>query len=672
MKRKKIIMLALIVCLVSNFCIFPVSAQEISGRKNPLDVMFVLDASGSMRTNDPDRIALEVIKAFTDTVGTTDVRIGFVAYNDKIVAASGPVTAAEQSERAQLKERIDTTPYTGNTDIGLGLLHAEELLPVEEGRDRVIVLVSDGETDLKGSVTGRSPEQSNRDLDQVVQRCSEGQVPIYTIAFGEYSGNRAVLEEISAKTGASTYRAKSPELLIEVLYGILNNSLAYKIQQFTAGRYSQGTQEIHCVLDQSYLSEINVLLISPQRIGNTEIMYDGRQVPVTRMNYYAVGKVTGADITEAVRELTVHTDTGEGQQIKVYGIGYRSLEPVWNVETEVLKKQPVSYQIYFRDRDGNQVRDENFYREFEWKLEDSSGEDGKGVFRESRIEEGILQGEIEFGVSGHYDLEGMLADSLGSYRFQAGITVENTLPEGSLPQVRLNSFSKDIEWDLNEFFSDADGDPLEYTLETGAEPVSRMKLDGSRLVIKPVKPGEQTAALLISDGEAVTRYEFSVMTVPLWQAYWWVILLVALVLGAVLWKLFHKPEKELEEILHVSVENRFNGRLDAYFTKLPPEAGEIPPLVFHLYKMKENKFCLGDLLSAYTDEVEKLGLDQIYMVADEERKILLYHAAETSVMIGNSIACRELKYKLGFGDVVYITSTDKMYEMELRYIAVIQ
>lgn len=672
-ERKKIKVLILVCCLLINLCTArSVMAKEISGRKNALDVMFVLDISGSMKWNDPNRIALEVVKAFTDTVGTTDVRIGFVAYNDEIAAASSPVTVAEQSEREQLKQLIDATPYTGNTDIGLGLLHAYELMPEEEGRDRVIVLVSDGESDLKGSTTGRTLEQSNQDLDRVVQSCSEKEVPIYTIAFGDYSGNKGVLEDISARTGASTYMAKSPELLIEVLYGILNNSLAYKIQQFSVGRYSAGTQEIHCVLDKSYLSEINVLLISPQRIGNTAIQYDGKQIPITVMNYYAVGKVTGSAVSETVRELTVSTDTTDGQQIKVYVIGYRNLEPILNLDTEVTKKQAIPYQVYFKDMDGNQIINEAFYREFEWNLEDASQNDDQNVLQTVAIEDGFFQGELEFGMSGNYELEGVLADSLGSYRFSAKITAQNTLPSGSLPKITPNIFSKDIIWDLDEFFTDIDGDLLQYTLEEGPEAKAGMVLEDNKLIIKPMKSGQQSAVLLISDGEDVVPYEFSMVVIPLWQAYWQVVLILIAILGFILWKLLYKPEKELEEILQVSPENRFNGRLDAYFTKLPQNAGEIPPLVFQLYKMKENKFCLGDLLNDYADEVEKMGLDQIYMVADEERKILLYHATESSVMIGNSIACRELKYKLGFGDVIYITSADGKYEMELRYIAVIQ
>ena len=93
-------------------------AAEISGQKHALDVNFVLDVSGSMKTNDPDGIALDMVKAFIDTVHIQNIRIGFVAYNDKIVSSSSPVSIVELSERERLKELIDTVAYSGNTDIG--------------------------------------------------------------------------------------------------------------------------------------------------------------------------------------------------------------------------------------------------------------------------------------------------------------------------------------------------------------------------------------------------------------------------------------------------------------------------------------------------------------------------------------------------------------------------
>lgn len=658
-------------CLLISLCLVQVTmAEEITGKKNPLDVIFVVDSSGSMKSNDPNRIALEMVKAFTDTIHTENVRVGFVAYNDEIVASASLVSVKEQAEREQLKQLVDATPYRGNTDIGLGLWQAHEILSeVHENRDQVIVLISDGETDLNGSTTGRTLEQSNQDLNQVVESCKDKKIPIYTIALGDYSGSKAVLEQIATNTSARTYTTKSPELLIQVMYGILENNLAYEIQQFSSGKYSQGNQEIRCILDEPYLNEINVLLISPQSLGNTTIQYGENQIPITAMRYYAVGKIT--DIDDTIRELNVKTDTKNSQQVNLYVLGYRNLEPILNIETEVQKNQDIPYLLYFKDGEGNIIKNENYYKKFRWNFEGLYLEDHSKKTLYSEVREGFLQGELKFGNSGDYELNGTFEDSLGNYQFHTIVSVYNTEPAGSLPEMKLTVFSEEVVWDLNEFFTDADGDQLKYSIETGAENNAKLLLESNTLTIKPEHSGKQTATILISDGETVVSYDFSVGVVPLWQVYWWVIAIIALIIIA-LWKIFHKPEQTLEQILEVSTENRFNGRLDVYFTKIPQEENEIPPLNFHLYKMKKNRFCLGELLTDYPVEAEQLGLHQIFMIADEGRKIILYHTAESAVMIGNSIACCEFKYKLSFGDVVYITSKSGAYELELRYISVIQ
>jgi len=130
-----------------------------------------------------------------------------------------------------------------------------------------------------------------------------------------------------------------------------------------------------------------------------------------------------------------------------------------------------------------------------------------------------------------------------------------------------------------------------------------------------------------------------------------------------------QTENGTASIKEIKSSNQFSGRLDLYFTMLPEGAEEIPPLVFGLYKLKESKVSLGELLIDYPQEVERLELDKVYLIADEDRKLIFYHMAGNSIMIGNSIACRQMRYTVSFGDVIYIASADNEYDMELHYIA---
>ena len=106
---------------------------------------------------------------------------------------------------------------------------------------------------------------------------------------------------------------------------------------------------------------------------------------------------------------------------------------------------------------------------------------------------------------------------------------------------------------------------------------------------------------------------------------------------------------------------------------LQPEAeDEIPPLSFQMHKIKENMIHLGELMQRYPEVCSSLGLDQIILTADENRRMVLYHTSNASVMIGNSIVCRQIQYSISFGDVIYITSEDGAYDLEIHYVSVIQ
>ena len=238
MKRQKKI-LAFVISLVL-LTVFPIAAnaEDFINQRDGIDVIFVMDYSGSMKTNDSQNIAKGMVKAFIDTVYDGDIRVGFVAYNDQILSSTSPVSINTYEDRNALKNLVDEKGYSGNTDIGLGLRYAYDLLSQESGRKKILVLISDGESDLGGSVTGRDLEASKADLAFATEACHNADIPVYTIAFGKFDGSMQVLETISQRTGAQTYKVENPEKLIEILYGIFKANMNYTIKKITDGIYA--------------------------------------------------------------------------------------------------------------------------------------------------------------------------------------------------------------------------------------------------------------------------------------------------------------------------------------------------------------------------------------------------------------------------------------------------
>lgn len=646
-------------------------AKEFESRQSGLDVMFAIDSSGSMVSNDPGRMGMSMVKAFVDTVHIENIRIGFASYSDQVGQVVSPVSIGDPEARAALKAQLDAVTYSGDTDMGMGVEAALSAMPAQEGRKRILVVISDGETDLPGS-RGRTEAESEAELLRCAQTCASEGIPIYGVAFGQYEGSRDSLADLAARTGGGFYQVARPEDLIEILYGIFGSNLSYKIQPLASGIYGEGSQEIRVVLEEPYLDEMDLLLISSGPVGDTAIRYGEEEIPLSLSANYGVGKIGYEKIDDSITEMTLTTVTSQGQSVKLYLISYRELLPVLSIEENLQKNAAAQYQVYFKDRQGQVIADDGFYSRFQWEWQTDAGEADGIDLGPASVKEGILEGELRAGRSGTYGLAGVLSDSLGSYPFAAEIRAVNTPPSGSLPEIRLSRLGGGRAYQLDAYFQDKDGDVLSYAVEPGEEGRAKAALAENTLYLTPLQGGRQTFTLFVSDGEDTLSYPLEISVTPLWVTYWWAIVLALAALGFGLFKRFYKPKPQVEVIAQRKQGNRFAGKMDAYVTVQPEGTGEIPPLTFPMYKIRDSRVRLGDLLREYPELTEALRLDLIFLIADEGRHMILYHTSPSTLMVGSSILCGKIPYSLGFGDVIYITAPDGAYELELHYIALIE
>lgn len=644
-----------------------VRAEEFISAQEPVEIIFVIDCSGSMKANDPSKMGLNMVQAFIDTVQTENVRIGYVAYNDGIRSYAAPESMEEEENRESLKEEIGAISYAGDTDIGLGLSHAHGLFTSETGSRKTMVLISDGETDLPEN-NGRTEEQSNQELEQCIRQSKEENIQIYTVAFGQYEGSGEVLQDIAAETGAESYAAKDSEDLIKVLYGIFQDKFIYQIRQFSNGTYARGSQEIRCVLNAPYFNEMNILLVSSEPVGEATVQYGGEEIRLTGLSHYAVGKIRNAGADAANRELVVCSETTEGQDLKVYIISYRKLVPVLQIATNARRNQELEYQVYFEGPDGNIIENSEFYETFVWKF----AGDGISLLQESaELSDGVLKGTVNFSQSGVYDLYGILSDEFGSYSFPIQIKVTNAMPQGNIPEDSCTLSGGGRTLCLDDYFADPDGDILTYSVADVSEETDVL-LEGNRLTVTPHSPGIHSVEILASDGEKEVRCVYSIRALPLWRAYWWVTVPIGVLVVFLLWRLFQRPKPELERLTEEKRQNSFNGKLNAYFILQPEEEEEIPPLSFQMNKIDGGRVSLGALFGAYPEQAAALQLQDIFLIADENRTVILYHESKSGVMVGTAIACKQTQYHISFGDIIYITSPEGDYDLEIHYVALFQ
>ena len=187
------------------------------------DVVLVLDNSGSMRTNDPERIAAKAVTDFAARLGP-DTRISVIEFATT-PSVLMPLTAMDDSTRAGVEAAVDKLDYRGQwTDTGAALERALYELDTHgrPGAQKYIVLMTDGYVDVGNA--SRDSDKIHWITQSLIPEAVSKHVRVFGIAFTDQA-DYELLQTLAEKTGAGYYRAFQPGDLAGI-YTQINNTLA--------------------------------------------------------------------------------------------------------------------------------------------------------------------------------------------------------------------------------------------------------------------------------------------------------------------------------------------------------------------------------------------------------------------------------------------------------------
>ena len=179
----------------------------------PMDVVFVMDKSGSMAF-DPDsdgdtkmEEAEVAAQAFVGQMNDSFDRAGVAGfdYDGEIkITANGEYVTSDFSDATGVNGSIASFPDapSGGTDIGSGLAKANAMMGLlsNSSRTKVIILLGDGKNDEGGSPS--ETELNQKAFDEAEEADRHG-ITIHSIGFG--NPDNATMETIANTTGG-TYR----------------------------------------------------------------------------------------------------------------------------------------------------------------------------------------------------------------------------------------------------------------------------------------------------------------------------------------------------------------------------------------------------------------------------------------------------------------------------------
>ncbi len=182
------------------------------------DVIFCIDSSGSMMSNDPSDLRKDAAKSYVNDMKIPDR--GAVVDFDSVANLLNSLS----TDYVQIKRDIDTIDSSGGTAIGAALKVANDEL-IKNGNPnhiQVIILLTDGVT--------VDEQLCYREAD----RAAANDIKIYTIGLGSFV-DEELLQDIADITGAKYYPASTPEALEGIYYEIRTEVLDIAGKDMTVG-----------------------------------------------------------------------------------------------------------------------------------------------------------------------------------------------------------------------------------------------------------------------------------------------------------------------------------------------------------------------------------------------------------------------------------------------------
>ena len=187
-----------------------------------VDAVLVIDSSGSMAKNDPDKLRVPAAKLFMSLLGKDD-RVGLISFSDNgypVLHLTSPDPHTSQRILASADRVSSRGVYTNlhaAVEKGIQMLDKE----AAEGQEKMLVLMSDGKMDV-----GNAEEES--DLTQklqgpLLQQALDQDIKLYTIAFTEAS-DVSLLKKIAMESGGLFKLARSDRDLHDVFSGIFETA----------------------------------------------------------------------------------------------------------------------------------------------------------------------------------------------------------------------------------------------------------------------------------------------------------------------------------------------------------------------------------------------------------------------------------------------------------------
>ena len=570
LRKKQVISVFLtIMLLILTFgASFPVSAD--SGKDYvPMDVVLVVDISGSMKTADQDQIVLdEALQLFVNMMrqkppkALEQSRVGIVCFEADATtytrdASGNPAFIDLDKLNAYVNGTSNVEPVNdilrknglsgysnGNTCKGAGLKNAVELFQKNSrpGAQSMVVLFSDGVDDYKdGNSNAKAMKlesQGIADLTESVSWLSNQtpKIPVNSIAFNyNYKGGQSLgaegmqsLQEIADKTGGTVYEVNSIEDVRQSFLNILGtNQNSYDLPAVYPIEVSEEIVEvdISIIEKEDSLQDADIVLKKPD--GTEVNLENDANVKYYRASGYATIKMMMPESGTWNLEIYGDGEVSIGEiRYSDMGIKIEMETPASNPEGVAFPGEEIIVRASIYDPEGGKVEEEHYDTVEEAVIEVTPNGGGASKTYQMEYDPGSK------ALVGKFQKEGDSVDDI-KVSIKAVGKQEKESFQVSAGNYPLHLTGKNLEnqklkvrktveiTDIYSVVEDPEGDPITASI-TSYMPAKNSKIidarvDGDKIVITGKKWGSVLMTVTYEDpqGNKVTRDVSVSVTDPL-------------------------------------------------------------------------------------------------------------------------------------------------------------
>ena len=239
--HRKLVTCILAILLFLNIYQFAEAANIVEDNA----ILLLLDSSGSMDTEDPQRFWLDAIAASID-ISPKNTYMAFVAISNTVVTSKPFVDISEQQNRESLLTAAQGVAIQGNTDFSAGLYAALELFESRSERSKHIFLIGDiGESGFFRPLGGYS-EATGR-LADLTDELSDAGIHVHLVFISTPNINEQFMplwENLAYHTDGSMTFVDQPQQLTQTIQSLYFGLFSYNKTVKTAINTAEIPKEI--------------------------------------------------------------------------------------------------------------------------------------------------------------------------------------------------------------------------------------------------------------------------------------------------------------------------------------------------------------------------------------------------------------------------------------------